>query len=157
MKCWTMTQQLAMHWFPKDGKMPVAPRLWQALPGERTAITRSCVVYVSCPTVDLWWTLVPGGHWGNPAMERRVRECVFFRKLDRDGTQSLLGYCIQYVGSVYGVNAEIRLILWDSRPLHTGYMMTKWKPNVWMWNVWIKLFTPAVATTGRETQENEFT
>lgn len=68
---------------------------------------------------------MPGGYWGNPAMERRVRECVFFRKLDRDGTQSLLVYCIQYAGSVYGVNAEIRLILLDLRPLHTGCVMNK--------------------------------
>lgn len=58
-------------------------------------------------------------------MERRVRKCVFFRKLDRDGTQSLLGYCIQYAVSVYGINAEIRLILLDLRPLHTRYMMNK--------------------------------
>lgn len=49
-------------------------------------------------------------------MERRVRECVFFRKLDRDETQSL--FCIQYGGSVYGVKAEMRFILLDLRPLH---------------------------------------
>lgn len=58
-------------------------------------------------------------------MERRVRECVFFRKLNRDGTQSLSGYYIQYASSVYGVNTEMRLILLDLRPLHTGYVMNK--------------------------------
>lgn len=63
-------------------------------------------------------------------MERRVRKCVFFRKLDRDGTQSLSGYCIH--GSVYGVNTEMRLIPLALRPLHTRYMMNKRKQNVWM-------------------------